>query len=104
MSRTETSGSSSGRSVTRYTSTDEGDVQGNEEPEKPEEPIDPRTLLTPEQVKDFKDIFSDFDPENTGKIPAKLLGDIIRRLGYNPTKADIRKYTAETSPDSKGQF
>ena len=74
-------------------------------PAAEEEPeIDPRTLLTQEQIDQYKQLFTVLDVQGKGKLPVKLIGQALRSLGFNPRQSEIKKTIAEIDPDNKGIF
>ena len=78
---------------------EETDSQIIEEEEK--EP-DPRTLLTQEQIDEFKELFTILDVQGKGKLPVKLIGQALRTLGLNPRQSEIKKHIAKIDPENKG--
>lgn len=64
--------------------------------------VDPRSLLEKEQVDFFREVFDAIDVDKKGKIPAKTMGYVLRTMGLNPTKADIKKHIMEIDPQKKG--
>ena len=48
--------------------------------------------LSDEQIEEFKEAFSVFDPENKGYIPAKELGNLLRNLGIYITNEEKNEY------------
>ena len=55
--------------------------------------------LSEEQIEEFKEAFSLFDPENKGYIQTKELGTVLRSLGIHATDEEknefIEKYDQE---------
>lgn len=60
--------------------------------------------LTKEQKADIKEAFDLFDPDGTGKIATKELKVAFRALGFEPTKEELRKLTADIDPDGLGKL
>merc|ERR1712142_103639 len=50
----------------------------------------------------FKNAFSHFDRHQSGVIRAKLLGSVLRKLGQNPTEADLQDMINEVDKDGTG--
>ena len=48
--------------------------------------------LSDEQIEEFKEAFSVFDPENRGYIQAKELGNLLRNLGIYITNEEKNEY------------
>ena len=48
--------------------------------------------LSDEQIEEFKEAFSVFDPESKGYIPAKELGNLLRNLGIYITNEEKNEY------------
>ena len=46
--------------------------------------------LSEEQVVEFQDAFKTLDHKNTGMIKTKHLGQLLRRLGQNPTEEELQ--------------
>lgn len=46
--------------------------------------------LSEEKISRFKKAFSKFDKSNSGLVKSKLLGNILRNLGMNPTEAELQ--------------
>lgn len=70
-----------------------------EQVRQPESTIDE---CTKEQTLLFKAVFDDFDENASGKVPIENLGDMIRRLGYDPADRalDIWCIEAGIRPES----
>lgn len=60
--------------------------------------------LTEEQKADIKEAFDLFDPDGTGKIATKELKVAFRALGFEPTKEELKKLTADVDPDGIGKL
>ena len=58
--------------------------------------------LTEEQVAEFKDCFSLFDKDGSGKITTKDLGTCMRSSGQNPTEAELKGMIKEVDGDENG--
>ena len=48
--------------------------------------------LSDEQIEEFREAFSVFDPENRGYIQAKELGNLLRNLGIYITNEEKNEY------------
>ena len=46
--------------------------------------------LTEEQIGTFQDTFREFDKNNDGFINTKELAALLRKLGQNPTEAELQ--------------
>ncbi|KAF4634399.1 hypothetical protein G7Y89_g3712 [Cudoniella acicularis] len=58
--------------------------------------------FTPEQVNEFKRVFSLFDQNNDGDITAKELGDVMRSLGQSPSESELQDIVDEGDIDKDG--
>lgn len=61
-------------------------------------------LLSPEQIKMYKEAFSVFDKNGRGLISTKELGVVLRSLGQNPTEAELTDLIAEVDQDGNGEI
>ena len=59
-------------------------------------------LLTPEQLKMYKEAFAFFDKDNDGIINVKDLGQVMRSLRMNPTEQDLQDLIAEIDNNNSG--
>ncbi|XP_023330207.1 neo-calmodulin isoform X5 [Eurytemora carolleeae] len=55
-------------------------------------------------VVQFQDAFAHFDRLNCGIIPTKLLGQVLRFVGENPSEAEIQDMMNEVDASSTGSF
>ena len=55
--------------------------------------------LSDEQIEEFKEAFSVFDPENKGCIQSKELGNLLRNLGIYITNEDKNEYIEKYAHD-----
>ena len=55
--------------------------------------------LSDEQIEEFKEAFSVFDPENKGYIPSKELGNLLRNLGIYITNEEKNEYIEKYAHD-----
>ena len=46
--------------------------------------------FVPAEVTLFQDAFSHFDKTNSGMIPTKMLGQLLRFVGENPSDAEVQ--------------
>ncbi|OMJ75308.1 hypothetical protein SteCoe_25583 [Stentor coeruleus] len=58
--------------------------------------------LSEEQIKEFKEVFSLFENENSRTITTKQLGTVIRSLGLNPTEGEIQEIIKKVDVDDNG--
>jgi len=61
-------------------------------------------LLSPEQIKAYKEAFALFDKKNLGWISTKELGQVMRSLRMNPTEQDLQDMIHEVDQDNNGQL
>jgi len=57
--------------------------------------------LTEEQVAEYNEGFRLFITDGSGKIPAKLLGHVLRSLGLSPSNAEIADYVGEQPAEGR---
>jgi calmodulin len=60
------------------------------------------TMLSDEQITEFKEAFALFDKEGTGTISTKELGIVMRSLGQNPTDSELQDMVNEVDADGNG--
>jgi len=58
--------------------------------------------LSEEQISDFKNAFSSFDPSGNGTITTKELGSVLRALSQNPTDAELQDMINDVDADGSG--
>ena len=58
--------------------------------------------LTEEQIAEIKEAFSLFDKNGDGKITIKELGTVMKSLGQNLTKAELKDIIKENDADGNG--
>ncbi|GLB41004.1 putative calmodulin mediates the control of a large number of enzymes, ion channels and other proteins by Ca(2) [Lyophyllum shimeji] len=58
--------------------------------------------LTEDQIQEFKEAFALFDKDNDGTITHDELGTIMRKLGQNPTDAELDSMIREVDADNSG--
>lgn len=83
------------------------ELKNLKEPNKEEEPaeiIDPRTLLTKEQVDYFREMFDEIDVDKKERISTKYVGIVLRTMGFNPTKAEVKHHMKLIDPKNKGML
>jgi len=54
-------------------------------------------LFNEQQMKELKEAFDVFDTSATGSISVRDLPDLLRSLGHNPNKAEMRVTIHEVS-------
>lgn len=60
--------------------------------------------LSDEKLREFKEAFSLFDPNDNGSISCEDLGVIMRSLGQNPTEKEIATMIKEVDIDGNGEI
>jgi len=58
--------------------------------------------ISEDKIMSFKKAFSKFDKNNCGLIKSKLLGNILRALGMNPTEAELQDMINDVDKDGTG--
>lgn len=58
--------------------------------------------LTPQQISEFKEVFSLFDVDNDGHVSTKELGTVMRSLGQNPSDQELEEMLVELDKDNNG--
>jgi len=58
--------------------------------------------ISEDKINQFKRAFSKFDKGNSGLIKSKMLGNILRSLGMNPTEAELQDMINEVDKDGTG--
>lgn len=53
-------------------------------------------------MQEFREAFSLFDRDGSGKIPTKDLGTVMRALGQNPTESELQEMIKEVDPTNSG--
>ena len=61
-----------------------------------------RSEITEEEKQEIKEAFDLFDPELSGVIDAKKLKAVMRALGLEPEKEEIRKILSEIDKSGEG--
>lgn len=57
--------------------------------------------LSEEQIEEFKEAFSLFDPEGQGHIQTKELGTVLRSLGIHTTDEEKNEFIEKYDPNSE---
>jgi len=57
-----------------------------------------------ELVVVFQDAFAHFDGRNCGLLPTKLLGQLLRYVGENPSEAEVQDLMNEVDEAATGHF
>jgi calmodulin len=57
--------------------------------------------LSEEQIEEFKEAFSLFDPEGNGYIQTKELGTVLRSLGIHTTDDEKNEFIEKYDPNSE---
>ena len=60
--------------------------------------------LTEQQIEDYKQAFSTFDSNGDGSISAQELEDVMKKLGLNPTKEEVKDMLNELDVDQNGSI
>ena len=60
------------------------------------------SILTTEQIAEFKEAFSLFDKDGKGEISEKELITVLRALGNNPTEEELDTMIKEVDEDGSG--
>ena len=60
--------------------------------------------LTEEQIAELKDTFSKYDTKGTGQIPYEDLATVIRKLGQNPSDAELEDWVKLADADDNGMI
>lgn len=60
--------------------------------------------LTNKQIKELKDAFALFDVDGNGMISTKELGDVLKSMGVNPTRAELMDMISEVDTDQNGEI
>ncbi|KAH8232410.1 hypothetical protein KR032_005801, partial [Drosophila birchii] len=60
--------------------------------------------LTEEQVAEFKDAFTQFDKDGTGKVSTRELGALMRTLGQNLSEPELQDLISESEANTSGEF
>ncbi|KAH8247873.1 hypothetical protein KR038_011317, partial [Drosophila bunnanda] len=60
--------------------------------------------LTEEQVSEFKDAFTQFDKDGSGKVSTRELGALMRTLGQNLSEPELQDLISESEANTTGEF
>lgn len=63
---------------------------------------DPKGKLDASQIADLKEAFKLFDKDNDGSITWRELGEVMKKLGQNPTDEELQDMVNEVDNDSNG--
>lgn len=63
---------------------------------------DPKGKLDESQIADLKEAFKLFDKDNDGSITWRELGEVMKKLGQNPTDEELQDMVNEVDNDSNG--
>ena len=58
--------------------------------------------ITPEKLREIKEIFYFFDKNKSGSIALEEIGNMYRALGMNPTNTELNNMLANLDADSSG--
>ncbi|CAH1245067.1 CALM1 [Branchiostoma lanceolatum] len=58
--------------------------------------------MTEEQISEFREAFELFDKDGNGSIDAEELGTVMKELGQNPTKSELKDMINEVDTDGDG--
>merc|ERR1712004_503375 len=59
-------------------------------------------ILKEEHILEYQAAFNQFDHKNTGLVATKVLGDLLRQIGINPTKEELQDLTIQIDPNVSG--
>lgn len=60
--------------------------------------------LSEKQLRDAKELFSEFDKEKNGKVESQNLGKMMRALGQNPTESNLKKMIQDVDENKGGKM
>merc|ERR1719220_2794568 len=63
-----------------------------------------KECLSEEQIGTFQDAFCEFDTDHDGVINSKELGAVMRKIGQNPTEAELADMVNEVDKDGTGSI
>ena len=55
-------------------------------------------------IAEIREIFTLFDKDSDGYVKTEYLGDIMRALNLNPTKAEVKEMEKDVDPGDQGSF
>jgi len=58
--------------------------------------------LSEEHILEFQEAFAKFDTKRRGLVSTKVLGDLLRQIGINPTKEELQDLTIQIDPNVSG--
>merc|ERR1719186_235211 len=59
-------------------------------------------ILKEDHILEYQEAFNQFDPDNSGLVATKELGNLLRFLGINPTKEELQDLTIQIDPHVSG--
>ncbi|XP_023334052.1 calmodulin [Eurytemora carolleeae] len=60
--------------------------------------------LNEDHILEFQEAFNSFDPDKSGHVATKELGNLLRYLGINPTKEELQDLTIQIDPHCSGHL
>jgi len=67
-------------------------------------PVEKKREMTEEQKNEFKEAFALFDKDGDGSITAIELGEVMRKLGQEPSNEELTDMVNEVDVDGNGQI
>ncbi|NXK83047.1 CETN2 protein, partial [Amazona guildingii] len=64
----------------------------------------PKLELTEEQKRDIREAFDLFDTDGTGYVDVKELKEVMRTLGYEPRREEIKKMVSDIDKGGTGKI
>ncbi|KAH3743015.1 hypothetical protein Pelo_15584 [Pelomyxa schiedti] len=58
--------------------------------------------LTPEQIEEFREAFSMFDPDGSGTITVTEVAGVLRSLGLHPSESELQALIRTVDTDGSG--
>jgi len=55
-------------------------------------------------IVEYLDAFGEYDSNSSGIVSTKVLGSLLRKVGENPSEAEIQDLVNEVDPDATGCF
>ena len=62
------------------------------------------SLLTPEQIEEYREAFNLFDKDNNGSISASELATVMKSLGLSPSETEITDLMNEIDQDGNHEI
>jgi len=66
--------------------------------------VDPRDLLSEEELAEYTEVFTFYDQDGGGSISTNELGTALRALGYTPTDAEVVKMIDDVDENGDGDL